>query len=57
VRTGIFFYYQEGNRLRDFPNALEGILEREGVFFYDAFYPSKPASSFDLNPVSYEALL
>jgi len=57
VRTGIFFYYQEGNRLRDFPNALEGILGRENVFFYDAFYPSKPASSFDLNPVSYEALL
>jgi acetoin utilization deacetylase AcuC-like enzyme len=57
VRTGIFFYYQEGNRLRDFPNALEGILERDGVFFYDAFYPSKPASSFDLNPVSYEALV
>jgi acetoin utilization deacetylase AcuC-like enzyme len=57
VRTGIFFYYQKGNRLRDFPNALEGILEREGIFFYDAFYPSKPTSSFDLNPVSYEALL
>ena len=57
MRTGIFFYYQEGNRLRDFPNALEGILERESVFFYDAFYPSKPTSSFDLNPVSCEALL
>ena len=57
MRTGIFFYYQEGNRLRDFPNALKGILEREGVFFYDAYYPSKPASSFDLNSVSDEALL
>lgn len=57
MRTGIFFYYQEGNRLRDFPNALEGILEREGVFFYDAFYPSKPVSAFDLDPVSYETLL
>ncbi len=57
MRTGIFFHYQEGNRLRDFPNALEGILEREGVFFYDAFYPSKPASAFDLNSVSYETLL
>ena len=57
MRTGIFFYYQEGNRLRDFPNALEGILESESVFFYDAFYPSKPTSSFDLNPVSHEALL
>jgi acetoin utilization deacetylase AcuC-like enzyme len=57
MRTGIFFHYQEGNRLRDFPNALGGILERESVFFYDAFYPSKPASSFDLDPVSYEVLL
>ena len=57
MRTGIFFYYQEGNRLRDFPDALKGILEREGVFFYDAFYPSKPASSFDLNPISDESLL
>ena len=57
MRTGIFFYYQEGNRLRDFPNALKGILDREGVFFYDAYYPSKPASSFDLNSVSDEALL
>ncbi len=57
MRTGIFFHYQEGDRLRDFPEALERILEREGIFFYDAFYPSKPISSFDLNPVSDEALL
>jgi acetoin utilization deacetylase AcuC-like enzyme len=57
VRTGIFFHYQEGNRLRDFPNALGGILARENVFFYDAFYPSKPASSFDLDPVPHESLL
>jgi len=52
MRTGIFFHYQEGERLRDFPQALEGILERENVFFYDAFYPLKPPSSFDLEPIS-----
>jgi acetoin utilization deacetylase AcuC-like enzyme len=55
-RTGIFFYYQQSMRLRDFPQALEGILERENVFLYDAFYPSKPSSSFDLEPISLEVL-
>ncbi len=56
MRTGIFFYYQIGERLRDFPQALEGILEKENVFLYDAFYPLKPPSSFDLEPVSTEIL-
>ena len=56
VRTGIFFYYQEGQRLRDFPGALEGLLERENVFLYDAFYPLKPPSPFDLQPISVEIL-
>jgi acetoin utilization deacetylase AcuC-like enzyme len=56
ARTGIFFYYQEGQRLRDFPGALAGLLERENVFLYDAFYPSKPSSPFDLRPLSTEIL-
>ncbi len=56
MRTGIFFYYQEGERLRDFPQALKGILERDNVFFYDAFYPSKPPSSFDLESIPFETL-
>ncbi len=56
MRTGIFFYYQKGERLRDFPGALEGILEKENVFLYDAFYPSKPRSSFDLEPISTDLL-
>jgi len=55
--TGIFFHYQQGERLRDFPQALEGILERDGVFLYDAFYPLKPTSSFDLEPLPLETLL
>jgi acetoin utilization deacetylase AcuC-like enzyme len=56
MRTGIFFYYQQGERLKDFPQALEGILERNNVFLYDAFYPSKPSSSFDLDPVPIKIL-
>lgn len=54
--TGIFFYYQQGERLRDFPQALGRILERDDVFLYDAFYPSKPKSCFDLEPIPIETL-
>jgi len=55
-RTGIFFHYHEGQRLRDFPQALEGILDKDNVFLYDAFYPSKPPSAFDLEPIPEEVL-
>jgi len=55
-RTGIFFHYQEGERLRDFPQALDGILDKDNVFLYDAFYPLKPPSSFDLEPIPAEVL-
>jgi acetoin utilization deacetylase AcuC-like enzyme len=55
-RTGIFFYHQTGERLRDFPGALEGILNKENVFFYDAYYPSKPPSSFEMETLSPEML-
>jgi hypothetical protein len=34
MQTGIFFIT---GRLKDFPQALQGILEKEEVFFYDAF--------------------
>ena len=56
MTTGIFLYYQQGERLRDFPQALEEILPKENVFLYDAFYPSKPPSSFDMDPLSPEVL-
>lgn len=56
MKTGVFFYHQRGERLRDFPQAFEGILEKENVFLYDAFYPSKPPSSFEVNPISPEIL-
>jgi len=37
-RTGIFFTYFQGERLRDFPQALAGILDKENVSYYDALY-------------------
>lgn len=55
-RTGIFFHYQDGERLRDFPQALTGILDKDNVFLYDAFYPLKPPSSFELEPISEDVL-
>jgi acetoin utilization deacetylase AcuC-like enzyme len=55
-RTGVFFHYQDGERLRDFPNALAGILDRDNVFLYDAFYPLKPPSAFELEPISENVL-
>jgi len=55
-RTGLFFHYQKGERLRDFPGALQGVLARDNVFLYDALYPLKPPSSFDLEPLPLEAL-
>jgi acetoin utilization deacetylase AcuC-like enzyme len=56
MHTGIFFCYQQGERLKDFPQALEGILEKDTVFFYDALYPSKPKAFFDLEPISVKTL-
>jgi len=57
MSTGIFFHYQQGERLKDFPEVLGEILSRDNVFFLDAFYPSKPESSFDVNPVPLDVLL
>ena len=56
-RTGIFFHYQDGERLRDFPEALAGILSRDNVFLYDAYYPLKPPSCYELEPIPEEVLL
>jgi len=57
MSTGLFFYYQEGDRLRDFPQVLGKILSKNNVCFYDAFYPSKPKSLFELEPIRTESLL
>ncbi|MBW1801935.1 MAG: hypothetical protein JRJ85_14525, partial [Deltaproteobacteria bacterium] len=56
MNTGIFFYYQQGERLRDFPQALDDVLGKDNVFLYDGHYPSKPASSFDLCPIPPDAI-
>ena len=55
-RTGIFFHYQDGERLRDFPQALAGVLDKDNVFLYDAFYPLKPPSAFELEPITEDIL-
>jgi acetoin utilization deacetylase AcuC-like enzyme len=41
-RTGIFFLYLIGERLNDFPEELEGILNRDNISFYEAFYELTP---------------
>ncbi|MFC1914322.1 histone deacetylase [Chloroflexota bacterium] len=55
-RTGIFFTYFQGERLRDFPQALVGILDRENVSYYDAVYDCHDGLNY-LLPLSEELLL
>lgn len=54
--TGIFFTYFQGERLKDFPQALANILDKDNVFYYDAVYSSRDGL-FYLEPVSEELLL
>lgn len=56
VRTGIFFTYFQGERLRDFPQALAGILDKDNVFYYDAVYSARNGLYY-LEPVSEQLLL
>ena len=39
-RTGIFLPYFEGERLKDFPQALVNILDKENISYYDGRYRS-----------------
>ena len=55
-RTGIFFTYFQGERLRDFPQALIGILDKRNVSYYDAVYDSSDGFYY-VEPVSEELLL
>jgi acetoin utilization deacetylase AcuC-like enzyme len=55
-RTGIFFTYFQGERLKDFPQSLAGILDKENVSYYDAVYDSRDGLYY-LAPVSEELLL
>jgi acetoin utilization deacetylase AcuC-like enzyme len=50
-RTGIFFAYFQGERLKDFPGALEGLLDKQNVSYYDAVYDSREGL-FYLEPVA-----
>jgi len=55
-RTGILFTYFQGERLKDFPQALAGILDKENVSYYDAVYNSHHGLYY-LEPVPEELLL
>jgi len=55
-RTGIFFTYFQGERLKDFPEALNGLLNEENVYYYDAVYRSR-VGLFYLEPVTEQLLL
>ena len=55
-RTGVFFTYFVGERLKDFPQALEGLLERPNVSYYDAVYETTNGL-FYLQPLSEKLLL
>lgn len=55
-RTGIFFTYFQGKRLKDFPRALAGILDKENVSYYDAVYDSRDGLYY-LEPLPEELLL
>jgi acetoin utilization deacetylase AcuC-like enzyme len=54
-RTGIFFPYFQGERLKDFPGALDGLLDKQNVSYYDAVYGSRDGL-FYLEPVAEDLL-
>ena len=55
-KTGIFFTYFQGERLKDFPEALGGLLGKGNVYYYDAVYGSRDGL-FYLDPVGEPLLL
>jgi acetoin utilization deacetylase AcuC-like enzyme len=55
-RTGIFLPHFKGQRLKDFPQALENILDKNNVYFYDGVYEGGNNTYF-LNAVPVEILL
>ena len=55
-RTGIFFTHFQGERLKDFPQALHGLLDKENVCYYDAVYSHREGLYY-LEPVAEELLL
>jgi acetoin utilization deacetylase AcuC-like enzyme len=55
-RTGVFFTYFQGERLKDFPEALEGLLEKENISYYDAVYSNRNGLYY-LEPLEESSLL
>jgi len=55
-RTGIFFAYYQGERLKDFPEVLDGLLGKINVLYYDAVYSSRNGLYY-LEPISEQLLL
>ncbi|MBM3148932.1 MAG: histone deacetylase [Chloroflexi bacterium] len=54
--TGIFLPYFKGQRLRDFPQALDSILNSENVHYYDGVYHINDTSNY-VQLVTNETLL
>ena len=54
-RTGIFFPRLEGQRLEDFPEALNDILDKENVSYYDGVYAAD--NPYYLKPANEEMLV
>jgi len=55
-RTGIFFPYFQGQRLKDFPQSLANILDKENVSYYDALYQSTGVAYY-VKPITEDILL
>jgi len=45
-KTGIFLPYFQGQRLKDFPQALSSILNSDSVHYYDGVYRTTDASNY-----------
>ena len=54
-KTGIFFPRFEGQRLKDFPQALANILDKENVSYYDGVYTSD--NPYYVKPATEEMLV
>ena len=54
-RTGIFFPHFEGQRLKDFPEALADILDEDNASYYDGVYPA--SNPYYLKPTTQDMLL
>jgi len=54
-RTGIFLPYFQGQRLSDFPQALNGVLNKDNVHYYDGVYRVADGTNY-VRPVNEEAL-